>query len=260
MTTHSPVVLRELTGDQLFIIRRNGDQHDAIKVGSDSDMQSTIRLYPDAFLATSVIVCEGASEVGLLRGMDQHFAAQGHASISAAGTALVDCGGGNADRPFERATVFRTLGYRVAVLRDDDTKPSAVVEEAFDLLNGRCFSWRNGRALEDELFLSLSDNAIVKMLDLAIELHGEELVDQHIESASDGSLNLDQLQQDMVEEYLLDDDRTKLGKAARTRRAGWFKSVSWMEIVAREIVATELEDYDAGFREILHKVFAWAHE
>jgi hypothetical protein len=33
-----------------------------------------------------------------------------------------------------------------------------------------------------------------------------------------------------------------------------------MEIVAREIVATELEDYDAGFREILHKVFAWAHE
>ena len=41
-------------------------------VGTDDAMQSTIRLYPDAFLAPLVLVCEGASEVGLMRGLDQY--------------------------------------------------------------------------------------------------------------------------------------------------------------------------------------------
>jgi putative ATP-dependent endonuclease of the OLD family len=260
MTTHSPVALCELNGRQLFILRREGELHEARWVGTDGALQSTLRLYPEAFLAASVIVCEGASEVGLLRGLDQHYAAQGFQSMSAAGVALVDCGGGNADRPFERATSFQRLGYRVAVLRDDDKKPTVGVEEAFLAQMGTVFRWRDDRALEDELFCSLSDDAIEKMLNLAAGLHGDALVNEHIKSASNNTLNLYQLQKDMVSECLLDEERETLGSAARTRRAGWFKSVTWMEIVAREIVAVDLNDHDQGFRQILDQVFAWAHE
>jgi putative ATP-dependent endonuclease of OLD family len=57
MTTHSPVALRELSGNQLFVLRDTGEQHEVRNVGADDDVQSTIRVYPDAFLATSVIVC-----------------------------------------------------------------------------------------------------------------------------------------------------------------------------------------------------------
>ena len=39
-------------------------------------------------------------------------------------------------------------------------------------------------ALEDELFLSLTDDEVSKLIDRAIELHGEELVNEHIKSAS----------------------------------------------------------------------------
>jgi hypothetical protein len=72
MTTHSPVALRELFGDQLFVVRPGEYKHEVLTVGIDDDIQSTIRLFPDTFLAASVIVGEGASEVSLVRGLDQY--------------------------------------------------------------------------------------------------------------------------------------------------------------------------------------------
>ena len=52
------------------------------------------RMHPDAFFAKSVLLCEGASEVGLARGIDQHRSAAGKVPLTANGVALVDCGGG----------------------------------------------------------------------------------------------------------------------------------------------------------------------
>jgi putative ATP-dependent endonuclease of the OLD family len=49
MTTHSPVVLRELSGHQLFVVRAATDKHEVRSVGTADDIQGTIRLFPDAF-------------------------------------------------------------------------------------------------------------------------------------------------------------------------------------------------------------------
>jgi putative ATP-dependent endonuclease of OLD family len=78
--------------------------------------------------------------------MDQHQAANGGVSIAASGVALIDCGGGEADRPFKRATTFDSLGYRVAVLRDDDKKPTPGTEGLFEIL-GR--GWAGDRRDRD---------------------------------------------------------------------------------------------------------------
>ena len=113
MTTHSPVAIRELSGDQLYVVRPVVEEHELRHVGTADTIQGAVRLFPEAFLAASVVVCEGASEVGLLRGIDLHRVANGHHAISGQGVALVDCGGGPAERPFERAEAFSALGYRV---------------------------------------------------------------------------------------------------------------------------------------------------
>ncbi|MGH6641274.1 MAG: ATP-dependent nuclease [Bradyrhizobium sp.] len=257
MTTHSPVALRELAGSQLVVLRETGGRHVATNVGSEDDVQSAIRLYPDAFLAPSVLVCEGASEVGLIRGVDQHGTANGQTSVSACGLALVDCGGGEADKPFKRASAFHRLGYRVAVLRDNDKQPSDGAEKAFTDLGSAAFSWRDGRTLEDELFQSLSVAAVGKMIDFAIELHGEALIDDHIKSANKNAKDLGAVRAELGSGTMIADTRITLGKAARTKKAGWFKSVTWMEALAREIVAPDMPNAEAGFREIVDRVFSW---
>ncbi|MBN8452785.1 ATP-binding protein [Accumulibacter sp.] len=257
VTTHSPVALQELAGNQLFVTRSGAEEHDVLKVGTANDIQSTIRKYPDAFLAPSVIVYEGASEVGLVRGLDQYRAANGYDAITAQGTALLDCGGGDADMPFKRASAFRALGYRAAVVRDDDKKPTAGVEAAFIAIGGTVVAWREGRALEDELFLSLTDDAVDKLIDRAIELHGEELVNEHIKSASQNGKDLNAIRMEALIEGVTTESRQILGRAARSRKAGWFKSVTWMEAVARDVVGPDLESAEVGFRALVEKAFAW---
>lgn len=258
MTTHSPAALRELSGTQLFVTRPTTEKHEILPVGTSDDAQSTIRLYPDAFLAASVLVCEGASEIGLIRGLDQYRVANGKASIAAQGVALVDSGGGDADRPFRRAVAFHGLGYRTAVLRDDDKTPKEDVEKGFITHGGKVIAWRDRRALEDELFLSLSEGAVRRLIARAVELHGEELINDHIKSVSHNAKDLDVIRAETLTEGITPESRQILGKSARTKARGWFKSVTWMEDVAREIIGPDLSNADAGFRALIDDIFTWA--
>ena len=129
-TSHSPVAVRELSASQLHIVRVRDGVHHVVPAASGGDVQGTIRVYPEAFLAPSVIVCEGASEVGLLRGIDIYLARiERGRSLAARGVALVDAGG--VSKIYPRAAAFVSLGYRVAVLRDDDAQPPAASEAGF---------------------------------------------------------------------------------------------------------------------------------
>lgn len=261
LTTHSPTALTELSGAQLFILRCGPQGHEARLVGTDDGIQSTIRRFPEAFLADSVIVCEGASEVGLLRGLDLSRLDQGHVSLAALGVALVDCGGGDPDQLYARATAFQSLGYRVMVLRDDDRTPTPATEQAFIQQGGTFVACRAGRALEDELFGSLTLNACMKLIACALQLHGK-LIQEHVRTASNNTVTLKQIvDETRNSNALTPEHRTILGQAARTRNNGWFKSISRMENAARTIVAPDLPFCDPDFRALMNKVFAWAaHE
>ena len=256
MTTHSPVALRELSGKQLFVTRRHPTQHEVIEVGDQDGAQGAIRTFPEAFLAPNVIICEGASEVGLIRGLDQFRASLGLPSISALGTVLVD--GGGASKIYHRNEAFAELGYRTAVLRDDDLQPDPQKEAAFVAAGGKVVAWGAGRSLEDELFISLSEDGAIKLLARAVELHGEELVDAHIKSASNGAKTLSDIQFEPVFSGLAAESRVFLGKAARTKKAGWFKTVTWMEDVARDIVGPDLIAATPDFQARIAEIFDWA--
>lgn len=255
MTTHSPVAVRELAADQLFVLRGQGDQHHALAVGAAGDVQGTIRKYPEALLARTVFVCEGASEVGLMRGLDQLRAVNGHPPIAACGCALVD-GGGN--ELFARALAFQTLGYRVATLRDSDVHPTPELEAKFAAAGGQTFRWRDGRALEDELFLSVGPQTVSKLLEFAVAAKEESLVDDHIKSAS---LNVKDLAAIRAEcaAGISPESRAILGRAARFKGAkGWFKSVGLMEAAARDIIGPELaQAIDPAIGQFMDGILKW---
>jgi len=251
MTTHSPVAVRELSGDQLYILRPTAGQHELKLIGSANEVQSTIRMHPDALLAPSILVCEGASEVGLIRGLDQFRVSKDKRSITALGVALVD-GGGTA--MLDRALSFQSLGYRTAILKDSDVEGDSNAEQQLRNNGGEIFAWPESRALEDELFQSMTDSAVCKLVDLAVELKGESLVNEQIKSASNNDLDLSALSVQITPEL-----RKVLGKAARSksRPNGWFKTVGAMENAARNVIGPDLDGADQGLKDIIDRVFAW---
>ncbi|MDR6831012.1 hypothetical protein J2W99_004764 [Bosea robiniae] len=252
ITTHSPVTLRELRGDQLQVVRKLGEEHSVAIVGRDEAIQGTMRLYPEAFLAPTVVICEGASEAGLLRGFDLYLGDLKYKTLTASGIALVDAKG--VSQIYARASAFKALGYRVAVLRDDDVQPNAAEEEAFKKAGGAVFNWRAGCALEDELFLALSCEVAGKLLQRAVALLDADAVDQHIRSASNGLHTLAQCSSAKTLDASL---RRTLGAASRSRRDPWFKSVTRMESVARELVFPNWEAADEPFRATTKALYQW---
>lgn len=259
MTSHSPVALRELTADQVFIVRSRSGSHCVQRVGAVDGIQGMLRKDAEAFLAKSVVVCEGASEVGFGRGLDQYWVGEGYASFFALGGAYVDTGGSEPNRCFERGSALLKLGYRVLVLADSDKPPTPAVVKAFHDSGGESVVWRSGCALEDELFHSLSDEAIAALLTKATENLGRDLVNEHIKSKSNGSVDLSAVELEQILEGFSVATKTLLGIASRTKGNGWFKSVTAFQEVAKEVVGPHLATADADFQALINKFHAWIH-
>ena len=259
MTTHSPVALREVTGDQLFVIRRAKHRHDVHPVGTENDMQAALRTAPGAFLASAVIVCEGPSEMGFVRGLDDYRVSKGDTSLYAGGVALFNGEGSTPDKCIERAGVFLRLGYRTLAFIDNDKPATREVEDKFKANGGTVVTWRKGKALEDELFQSLPESTVQLLIDRAKELTEDGIVKSHIGSCSQGKVTLENLEWEGLTDGFTEASRELLGKAARTKKAGWFKSISKMEGVARDIVGPNLAKSNESFRTTVKELFDWVH-
>jgi len=250
LTTHSPVVLRELSGDQLNVVRVSTDEHVVKVAGTLDEIQGALRSNPDAFLSSTVIVCEGASEVGFVRGIDLHRVSQDLSSIAAHGVSLVD--GKGVNKILGTACAFQKLGYRVAILRDNDAQPDENKLKEFSRNGGKEFVWSTGNAIESEIFLNLSNDSVLALLDKAVELHGEELINQHIKSASNNNLELSSYKNQLTQQH-----RANLGKAAKSKNNSWFKNITDMEEVSRVIIATDA-NANAQFKSKIESIFKWA--
>jgi putative ATP-dependent endonuclease of OLD family len=251
-TSHSPTAVTELSANQLHIVRRRDGEHVVLRASDAGDVQGTIRAHAHALLAGSIVVCEGGSEIGLMRGLDQYFTGTGAISFAACGTTLVN---GNGDETFSRANALQALGYRVAILRDSDKPAPPVPEETFVSGGGKVFAWLGGRALEQELFAALPDGAASRLLELAIETKDRALVQAHIRTISNGNTTLDALETEALLDGFSADSRMLLGTAAA--RFGWLKTVTTMEAAGRTIVGPTYSDANASLTGVMDGLVDW---
>ncbi len=70
ITTHSRDVLVELSAENIFLSKNGSDK----LVVFDEGFQGCLRRNPEAFFAKKILVCEGATEVGIARTIDHHKA------------------------------------------------------------------------------------------------------------------------------------------------------------------------------------------
>jgi hypothetical protein len=106
--------------------------------------------------------------------------------------------------------------------------------------------------LEDAIFGAVGDDAVQQLLERAVEIHGENLIADHIASACVGVLSIADCRAESTPLV-----RSTLADASQTTKHGWFKSVTWMEEVARDIIGPGLPNTSAEFRAVTDAIKAW---
>ncbi|TGQ43694.1 MULTISPECIES: ATP-binding protein [unclassified Mesorhizobium] len=261
-TSHSPVALQELAFNQLFIVRQDKAGGQTSVLAAPREVQGALRATSSSFLAKSVLVCEGKTEIGFLRGIDLfRVEEKGAESIDAAGVSLLDCDGGSETRPFERAAAFQALGYRVGIFIDNDRPIPEAEAKTFVENGGTLFHWAEGQSIEDAIICSATDSVILAILKTAERLNPDdvEFLDSRLKSASGGKLDLEGAEALADLDCLSPEQKSWIAKAAGGKK-GWFKDAGRMEFLAREVIGPRFKDFDVPFKTVAKSIIAWATE
>jgi len=255
ITTHSPYVLRELQASQLHVVRKNStstqptpeqESHSIFSLINGDSQQATLRVCAEAFFNKSVIVAEGKTEIGLIRGLDLFCMDKGLSTIQSQGIYYADGGG---DSVFSRANHFKSLGYFTSILKDSDKADVHAEKTKLALENGiNIFEWGNKLATENAIFLCCPKDTISDILQIAIDRKSWDAVNDHIS-------NFSQQQFGLTECLAQFDDsmRVPLGNAAKKKN--WYKDIEPAEKLARSIIGPNINSFLAPFTSVLRKFF-----
>jgi hypothetical protein len=246
LTTHSPVVLRELTVGDLHIVHCDRGQINVVAANMPAiadSIQGKIRSGAEAFLAPKIIVCEGATEVGFLRGLDDHWVAvEGRESFAYRGIALFDANG--ASKIKEVAENLKALGYDVAVLADSDAPDEFSDADAQALRDGgiQVTKWEGALSIEERVFADLPWAGVKASFEAARAIRNDDarLLDQVGSKYGEG------FDRDFEAWVDTPELRTALGKAAKASE--WFKRQSrgqeWAEAISGHLTDETIPERD----------------
>nr|WP_315168511.1 AAA family ATPase [uncultured Deefgea sp.] len=256
LTTHSPTVLRELTVKELYVVHSRGGVVQIISAMKDGleqlEVQGKIRSSTEAFLAKKVVVCEGATEVGFVRGFDDHQVSKGKDPLAYHGVALLDARG--ASKIKDLAKAFKSLGYDVSVLADADAEDQFSTPDAEELtkLGVPVHVWSDKYSLEERAFQDMPWGRVVASLKLA---QNELCYPVHDQVRSRVQEVLDPDLERWPESAKL---RTAIGFAAK--KAGWFKDTTrgdqWFNAVRPAFNDAEFLNKDLAVK--LGALWTWA--
>ncbi|MCK5284667.1 MAG: AAA family ATPase [Alphaproteobacteria bacterium] len=222
ITTHSPVVLRELTVEQLSIVQIQNNQvtvNGAAIPSIKDNIQGKIRKDAGAFLAKKVIVCEGATEVGLCRGLDNHWTVQGNDPFSFHGVAMFDAGGSGQIKNTAEALI--RLGYDVFVIGDsDDASFSADDGAALVGLGAQVIRWDGDVSIEEYFFKHLPWEAVQSSVRYACSMYTEQSISDQICARIPDVADLSSL---------VDTEPLRAAIGSTAKEKSWFKRVNLAE-------------------------------
>lgn len=222
ITTHSREVATELEAKDLLVV--NADR-DSGKVRSefldldDSSLQGVIRACPEAFFSQKVIVCEGATEVGLCRALDVYRREQGKGSMSFSGCAYIN---GSGHSFTGRALNTRKAGLKVSVLCDSDVDYElSPTKEELTAEGVHIFDSGDGNSTEIQAFSDLPWKAIRELVDYVIDAHKktEDSLADAVKARHKGEFPERWREADTVEM------RLALAKASVAKDKEWFKRI-----------------------------------
>jgi len=235
MTSHSPAALEELGAQPLHVVRSSRLTTSFTKVGTPA--QGTVRDIPEAFLSPRVIVCEGPTEVGLLRSYEKLVLLTKSQSFALHGVLPVYGSGSSAPK---RASDLREHGYDVCLFADSDTRSSWQQPSEDDLINSgvKVIVWADDCCTEKRVTDDLPDTTSLLCLVKASQKAG--IAEQSALDAINAGLPIQKLSNlDEIATYAdLYALRQAIYKASISDGKAWFKTVSRGEILGDFIFST----------------------
>ena len=233
MTTHSSVTVAECTINELMVVHSVNGKTDALFLKGDNPeanktVQAQIRHNPESFLSRRIIVCEGSTEMGFIRALDEFLATTKNYRMAFKGVCTAD---GHGESIFKCANMIRNCGYDVCIFMDSDKDDT---DENKQQMRGKgvpIFDWAKPNALEDQCFLDLPLSAIQEAIQIVVEEYGYASVSGKLSSdgipffEDNGSITVSAL----TEEH-----RKALGKAAKKKN--WYKRIGLGEQFGRTVL------------------------
>jgi len=197
LTTHSPLAVETLSTTELFVVRSDRGVTTVTPVPASlgettaDTVQGVMRERPSSLLARRVIVGEGATECGLMRQLlwiwDRELEAARQFSAVTSGVTVTN-GGGDSQAPVRAAALAR-LGYPTLLLLDGDVTTNRGHVAAAATAGVEVVQWSSGKALEDVIVDALPNDALQKLVDLAVDETSEESVRGSVGSRLSATLN-----------------------------------------------------------------------
>lgn len=209
ITTHSRDVLVELKAENIFRMKKGKD----CLYPFDSTLQACIRSNPEAFFSDRVLVCEGPTEIGICRSLNEFRISLGKDNVSFLGVRFAN---GNGSNQIEYAKSFLKAGYGVCLFCDSDVDDVNNQKESLRQKGIHIIDCDNNNATENQIFLDLPWQGIKELIDYQV-LQIQESVEDSIKACykrhgvlSDNWTDTDTLQMRQV-----------LGETAKKK--SWFK-------------------------------------
>ena len=97
------------------------------------------------------------------------------------------------------------------------------------------------------------------LVDEAIKLKDESFINENIKSASSNAKDFAAIRTELRGDGITDESSKVLAAAAKSG-AGWFKTITAMETVAREIIGPTLGEATDEFSEKIEAIFDWMQD
>ncbi|MDA3835985.1 MAG: ATP-binding protein [Nanoarchaeota archaeon] len=213
-TTHSSNVLVELSAKHIFLRKNNSKKLYSFK----KDFQGCLRNNPEAFFAKRVIVCEGATEVGICRALNNYRIKNKEDNLSVLGVSYVD---GNGDNFINYCLKLNKAGFDVCAFCDSDKKE---INDEKENLRGKgifVVDCEENKSIEEQIFSDLPWEKIKKLVKYAIKEKSEQSI-------------LDVTGKETIEDLIGEEnDEIRLLLGNKSKKKGWYKRIDHGEVIGK---------------------------
>ena len=261
MTTHSRSVVCECSIDELAVVNSSNGTLSLQVLNQvtdiNGDIQGLIRGEPDCFLCRRIIVCEGKTEIGLLRSFDAYlFRVEGFRfAYHGVGTAY----GGGGDKFFKLAKLLKKCGYDVSILMDSDIDAEEEDKLEAEEIGIKVFSWESGFSIEEQIFHDFFIETAEQLIQIAVEEKTFDHVISKLNATFTGEHKIHRIENGEIK--IQDDvdiaDLTGIGTLAKNKKCEWFKRIDRGQRVGDAIFKDYSALEDCGFKRTMTKLRNW---